>query len=163
MFICFFVTSFITIWHSLIYDVLWLLFLYSISAFLLSQTIKRENSNFCSITHKHLISSLESFPSISVISYFVLYRFCTSIRGVIRTLKTSMTHVCVSGGKKCSFFGKFGVLCFLVTPILRFAGLPYCRRIIIWPSVKYYYPSDIGRNWTYVTRSEDMQDVFFNI
>ena len=25
----------------------------------------------------------------------------------------------VSGGKKCSFFGKFGVLCFLVTPVLR--------------------------------------------
>ena len=28
------------------------------------------------------------------------------------------TYVCVSGGKKCSFFGKFGVLCFLETPIL---------------------------------------------
>ena len=24
------------------------------------------------------------------------------------------TYVCVSVGKKCSFFGKFGVLCFLV-------------------------------------------------
>ena len=35
---------------------------------------------------------------------------------------------CVSGGKKCSFFGKFGVLCFLVTPVLRFALLSYdCR------------------------------------
>ena len=29
-----------------------------------------------------------------------------------------------NGGKKCSFFGKFGVLCFLVTSILRFALLP---------------------------------------
>ena len=38
------------------------------------------------------------------------------------------THVCVSGGKKCSFFGKFGVFCFLVTPVLRFALLPYYRR-----------------------------------
>ena len=28
------------------------------------------------------------------------------------------------GGKKCSFFGKFGGLCFLVTSILRFAYLP---------------------------------------
>ena len=37
--------------------------------------------------------------------------------------------VCVSGGKECSFFGKFGVLCFLVTLFLRFALLPYCRRI----------------------------------
>ena len=31
-------------------------------------------------------------------------------------------------GKKCSFFGKFGVLCFLETPVLRFALLPYYRR-----------------------------------
>ena len=31
-------------------------------------------------------------------------------------------------GKKCSFFGKFGVLCFLETLILRFALLPYYRR-----------------------------------
>ena len=29
-------------------------------------------------------------------------------------------HVCVSGVKKCLFFIKFGVLCFLVTLILRF-------------------------------------------
>ena len=38
------------------------------------------------------------------------------------------TYVCVSGGKKCSFFENFGVLCFLETPVLRFAYLPYCRR-----------------------------------
>ena len=35
------------------------------------------------------------------------------------------TYVCVTGGKKCSFFGKSGVLCFLETPVLRFALLPY--------------------------------------
>ena len=35
----------------------------------------------------------------------------------------------VSRGKKYSFFGKFGVLCFLETPILRFALLPYYRRV----------------------------------
>ena len=29
------------------------------------------------------------------------------------------TNVCISGGKKCLLFGKFGVLCFLVTPVLR--------------------------------------------
>ena len=34
------------------------------------------------------------------------------------------TGVCVSGGKKRSFFGKFGVLCLLVTSVLRFALLP---------------------------------------
>ena len=38
-------------------------------------------------------------------------------------------YVCVSGGKKCSFFGKFGVLCFLETAALRFALLPHYRRI----------------------------------
>ena len=32
-------------------------------------------------------------------------------------------------GKKCLFFGNFGVLCFLETPVLRFARLPYYRRI----------------------------------
>ena len=36
-------------------------------------------------------------------------------------------YVCVSGGKKCSF-GKFGLLCFFETPVLRFALLPYYRR-----------------------------------
>ena len=40
-------------------------------------------------------------------------------------------RVCVSGGKKCSFFGKFGVLCFLETPVLRFALLPYYRRFLV--------------------------------
>ena len=40
------------------------------------------------------------------------------------------TYVCVSGGNKCSFFGKFRVLCFLKTPISRFALLPYYQRIV---------------------------------
>ena len=37
----------------------------------------------------------------------------------------TLTYGCVSGGKKCSFFEKFGVLCFLETPVLRFVLLPY--------------------------------------
>ena len=37
-------------------------------------------------------------------------------------------YVCVSWGKKCSFFGKFGKLCFLETPILRYALLPYYQQ-----------------------------------
>ena len=40
------------------------------------------------------------------------------------------TYLCVSGGKKCSFFGKFDVLCLLKTPVLRFALLLYYRRSI---------------------------------
>ena len=35
--------------------------------------------------------------------------------------------MCLSGGKKCTIFGKFGKLCFLVTS-LRFSLLLYCRR-----------------------------------
>ena len=41
------------------------------------------------------------------------------------------TDVCVSGGKKCSFFGKFDLLCFLETPVLRFALLPHYGRNVI--------------------------------
>ena len=37
-------------------------------------------------------------------------------------------HTYVSVGKKCSLFGKFGVLCILVTSVLRFALLSYYRR-----------------------------------
>ena len=40
------------------------------------------------------------------------------------------TDVYASGGKKCSLFGKFDVLCFLETPVLRFALLPYYRRSV---------------------------------
>ena len=45
-------------------------------------------------------------------------------------------HMCigVSRGKKCSFTGKFGVLGFLVTPVLRFAPLLHYRQIyVLWP------------------------------
>ena len=34
---------------------------------------------------------------------------------------------CVSWGKKCSFFSIFDELCFLETPVLIFALLPYYR------------------------------------
>ena len=39
------------------------------------------------------------------------------------------THTCLSGGKKCSFYRKFGMLCFLETPVLRFTLLPYYWQI----------------------------------
>ena len=42
----------------------------------------------------------------------------------------TQTYVCVLEGKKCSFFGKFGVLCFLETPVLRFTLLPHYRRVV---------------------------------
>ena len=47
---------------------------------------------------------------------------------LIRRRTYTQTYVCVSGSKKCLFFGKFGEFCFLETPVLRFALLPYYRR-----------------------------------
>ena len=44
-------------------------------------------------------------------------------------------YLCVSGGNKFLFFGKFGVLCFLVTSVLRFALFPYHRQT----GTIYYY------------------------
>ena len=43
------------------------------------------------------------------------------------------TYMClyISGGKKCSFFRKFGLLCFLVIPVMIFAFLPYYQQIYI--------------------------------
>ena len=38
-------------------------------------------------------------------------------------------HARNTESKKWSFFGKFGVLCFLETPVLRFPLLPYCRQL----------------------------------
>ena len=40
----------------------------------------------------------------------------------------TQTYLCVSRGKKCSFFGKFDMLCFLGRHILRLALFPYYRR-----------------------------------
>ena len=47
-----------------------------------------------------------------------------------------MSYMCVSGGKKCLFFGKFGVFCFLETPVLRFALLPYYQQAIMEMLIK---------------------------
>ena len=48
-------------------------------------------------------------------------------------IRTRM-YVSVSRGNKCSFFRKFAVVCFLETPVLRFALLPHYRRTVavIW-------------------------------
>ena len=40
------------------------------------------------------------------------------------------TYMRLSGDRKCSFFGKFDVLSFLETPVLRLALLPYYQRIV---------------------------------
>ena len=49
------------------------------------------------------------------------------------------TCVRVLRSKKCSFFGKFDVLRFLETPVLRFAILPYYRRYVqVWNPWNYW-------------------------
>ena len=45
-----------------------------------------------------------------------------------RKINISYPLIRTPGGKKCLFFGNFGVLCFLEIPALRFALLPYYRR-----------------------------------
>ena len=50
--------------------------------------------------------------------------------------QTFNTYVRVSGGKKCLFFGKVGVLCFLETPVLRFALLLYYQQAIMEMLIK---------------------------
>ena len=52
---------------------------------------------------------------------------------VFQENKARHTYISVSGGKKCLFFGKFGVLCFLETPVLRFPLLPYYRQTLGGP------------------------------
>ena len=45
--------------------------------------------------------------------------------------KTNISYPLIrtrTGGEKCLFFGKFHELCFLETPVLRFALSPYYRR-----------------------------------
>ena len=57
------------------------------------------------------------------------------------------TYVCISGNKKCSFFRKFGELCFLVTSVLRIALLVYHRRLdeFLWDILIYL-------NWVWVIK-----------
>ena len=52
-----------------------------------------------------------------------IYFFC-------RTIKSEKVRVRIKS-KKCLFFGKFDMVCFLVTLVLSFALLPYYRRHLI--------------------------------
>ena len=56
--------------------------------------------------------------------------------------KTKHAKFPYQGVKKCSFFGKFGVLCFLETPVLRFVLLPYYRRLNLFE--KYFSSKNIS-------------------
>ena len=59
------------------------------------------------------------------------------------------TYVWVSRGKECSFFWKFGELCFLLTPVLRYTLLPYYQQYVLvfaWCCVQY---NKCFRNFSY--------------
>ena len=51
---------------------------------------------------------------------FLYSHFCRKNQSVFILLY----NVCISWGKKCSYFGKFGVFCFLVTTVLGYS--PFC-------------------------------------
>ena len=53
-------------------------------------------------------------------------------------------YVCVSGGKKCSFLGKFDVFCFLETPVLRFTFSPYYGQNNIEKNLGEHAPGNYG-------------------
>ena len=69
-------------------------------------------------------------------------------------------RTCIMGGRNVRFFAKFDVLCFLVTPVLRFALLPYCRQrlkcsvMINSLSIYWEYPRAIWKlldqYWTHI-------------
>ena len=60
---------------------------------------------------------------------FQEYKACQIFR------KTNISYPLIrTGGKKYSLFGKFDVFCFLETPVLRFALLPYFRRCVFHPN-----------------------------
>ena len=74
----------------------------------------------------------------------------------------AQVHVRIRG-KKCSFFGKFGVLYFLVTPVLRFTLLPYYRRIILYFAGNSFINFSLYRNFqTYLKLwLVEISDIFF--
>ena len=69
---------------------------------------------------------INSYSCLFEINYFFCYLLRKLSEIIVENKSiTLFRRYCISGGKKCSFFGKFGVLCFLETPVLRFALLPY--------------------------------------
>ena len=59
--------------------------------------------------------------------------------GIISHESNNISCLFVSGCKKCSFFGKFGVLCSFVTSVLRFVLFPYYQRtVVIINAISYF-------------------------
>ena len=90
----------------------------------------RANPTKWSNTLEHFVGKLPT-NCLSVFDHFVGLGLVLKALTFIEVFAEAfITNVCVSGDKKCSFFGKFDVPCFFVTPLLRFALLPYYRQIV---------------------------------
>ena len=82
------------------------------------------------------LKNIQEFPSkvAGLEAYDILIQY-VGYKTEVTNLKTHVSRkqttsdflmcVCISGGKKGSFFGKLNALCFLETPVFRFALLPY--------------------------------------
>ena len=84
---------------------------------------------FLEIFFRVILQAIQNFssPGISKVSSGALCCCC------------NIENFQVLGGvwKAVSFFWKFGSLCLLETPVLRFDLLPYYRRIMLWNHIKY--------------------------
>ena len=73
---------------------------------------------------------IESSENLTADISSVIWQKGESQNGGNKNTKHAKPLLCVSGGKKRSFFKKCGALCILVISILRFAILPYYRRYV---------------------------------
>ena len=109
--------------------------------------------NFIKFTGTHLCQSL-FFNKVAGLRPATLLKkrlcqrcFPMNFMKFLRTPFLQNTYVCVSEGKKCSFFEKFGVLCLLETPVWRFALLPYYRQYRV-----------LGLNQTHCINTESLRN-----
>ena len=61
------------------------------------------------------------------------------------------TYMSDSGGKKCLFFGKFGVLCFLATSVLKFTFLPCYQRTRLYKILALFLNTNKMKRKTVIT------------
>ena len=77
----------------------------------------------------YVISVAFGWKAEFVIAVFAKQKNIFWVHDLQKLLRSTLnTYLCESGCKNCSFFGKFGVFCFLETPVLRFVLLAYYRR-----------------------------------
>ena len=92
------------------------------------------NCTFPQKNHTRKLGEMTMFYAMRFQSFFVKHAHYYST-SILSQNGEFQTYVWESEGKKCSIFGKFGVLCFLETTVFRFALLPYYRRVMIMNDV----------------------------